>query len=416
MAISPDRCTNRCERHARQRSRLRVTCRVFFGVLLLASPMGCDRAPTSAQQSGPKRSSGEVRLVRLPPEVLTRSGVTVEPVGRTAFSTYRDFPGTIKPSENASAEITALVRGRVVEVNADLGKNVRAGERLALLYSKELGLTQSAFLTAHARLHVAEQVFSRATFLLNEKVIGKGEFQRREGDLVSARAEAKEAKNHLKLLGMTNEDIAAVGRTQEIRSSIPIVAPFAGRIIQRNVRAGEVVETMQKLFTVADLSTVWVLADVPEKDIGFVQDRGPESGSVEVQVSAYPREVFHGEVAHIGEVLDPATRTMRVRVEVPNPDGRLKPEMYATVRVVSKPEPDAITIPKAAVQQDRGESVVFVRLNEQEFGRRVVHIAEQNDKHVHVLDGLTEGEQVVVAGAYMLKSELARQQEGSVSD
>jgi cobalt-zinc-cadmium efflux system membrane fusion protein len=113
--------------------------------------MGCDRAPTSAQQSGPKRSSGEVRLVRLPPEVLTRSGVTVEPVGRTAFSTYRDFPGTIKPSENASAEITALVRGRVVEVNADLGKNVRAGERLALLYSKELGLTQSAFLTAHAR-------------------------------------------------------------------------------------------------------------------------------------------------------------------------------------------------------------------------------------------------------------------------
>ena len=105
-----------------------------------------------------------------------------------------------------------------------------------------------------------------------------------------------------------------------------------------------------------------------------------------------------------------------MRVEVSNPDGRLKPEMYATVRVVSKPEPDAITIPKAAVQQDHGESVVFVRLNEQEFGRRVVHIAEPNDKHVHVLDGLTEGEQVVVAGAYMLKSELARQQEGSVSD
>jgi len=385
-------------------------------MLLLASATGCDRAPAPAAESGPKRSSDEARLVRLPPDEVTRSGVTVEPVGRTAFRTYRDFPGTIKPSENASAEITALVRGRVVEVNADLGKNVRAGERLALLYSKELGLTQSAFLTAHARLHVAEQAFSRATFLLQEKVIGKGEFQRREGDLVSARAEAKEAKNHLKLLGMTDKDIAVVGRTQEIRSSIPIVAPIAGRIIQRNVRAGEVVETMQKLFTVADLSTMWVLADVPEKDIGFVQARGDASGSVEVQVSAYPREVFRGEVAHIGEVLDPATRTMRVRVELSNPDGRLKPEMYATVRVVSKPEPDAITIPKAAVQQDHGESVVFVRLNEQEFGRRVVQIAEQNDKLVHVLDGLTEGEQVVVAGAYMLKSELARQQEGSASD
>ncbi len=416
MVLSPGRCTNRCEHHARQRSRLSVTCRVFLGMLLLASPMGCDRAQAPAEESGLKRSSDGTGLVRLPPEQLTQSGVTVEPVGRMAFRTYRDFPGTIKPNGNALAEITALVRGRVVEVNADLGKNVRAGERLALLYSQELGLTQSAFLTAQARLNVAEQAFSRATFLLKEKVIGKGEFQRREGDLVSARAQTKEAKNHLKLLGMTDEDIAAVGRTQEIRSSIPIVAPFAGRVIHRNVRAGEVVETMQKLFALADLSTVWVLADVPEKDIGFVQYRGDDSGLVEVQVSAYPGQFFRGKVVYRGDVLDAATRTMRVRVEVSNSDGRLKPEMYATVRVVSKPEPDAITIPKAAVQQDHGESVVFVRVNEQEFGRRVVHIAEQNDKHVHVLDGLTEGEEVVVVGAYMLKSELARQQEGAVGD
>ncbi len=416
MGISPGRHTNRCERHARPQSHLSVACRVFLGMLLLASPMGCDRAPAPAEENGQKRSSDGTGLVRLPPEQLTQSGVTVEPVGRMAFRTYRDFPGTIKPNENALAEITALVRGRVVEVNADLGKNVRAGERLALLYSQELGLTQSAFLTAQARLNVAEQAFARATFLLKEKVIGKGEFQRREGDLVSARAQTKEAKNHLKLLGMTDEDIAAVGRTQEIRSSIPIVAPFAGRVIHRNVRAGEVVETMQKLFALADLSTVWVLADVPEKDIGFVQYRGDDSGLVEVQVSAYPGQFFRGKVVYRGDVLDAATRTMRVRVEVSNSDGRLKPEMYATVRVVSKPEPDAITIPKAAVQQDHGESIVFVRVNEQEFGRRIVHIAEQNDKHVHVLDGLTEGEEVVVVGAYMLKSELARQQEGAVGD
>jgi cobalt-zinc-cadmium efflux system membrane fusion protein len=194
------------------------------------------------------------------------------------------------------------------------------------------------------------------------------------------------------------------------------VAPFAGRVIARDLTKGELVGTTNKLFTVADLSTVWVLADVPEKDIGFVQYRGVDSGSVEVQVSAYPKESFRGEVAYVGDVLEAATRTMRVRVKVLNPDGRLKPEMFATVRVVSKPEPDAITVPNAAVLQDHGDSIVFVRLNGQEFGRRVVHIAEQNDKRVHVLDGLTEGEDVVVAGAYMLKSELARQQEGSVSD
>jgi len=337
-----------------------------------------------------------------------------------ASRTYRPSLYDLVLILDTSGSTRAPTGGRTVEGfewhATILTAEVRAGERLALLYSQELGLTQSAFLTAQARLNVAEQAFARATFLLKEKVIGKGEFQRREGDLVSARAQTKEAKNHLKLLGMTDEDIAAVGRTQEIRSSIPIVAPFAGRVIHRDVRAGEVVETMQKLFALADLSTVWVLADVPEKDIGFVQYRGDDSGAVEVQVSAYPGQFFRGKVVYRGDVLDAATRTMRVRVEVSNSDGRLKPEMYATVRVVSKPEPDAITIPKAAVQQDHGESIVFVRVNEQEFGRRVIHIAEQNDKHVHVLDGLTEGEEVVVVGAYMLKSELARQQEGAVGD
>lgn len=348
--------------------------------------------------------------------VLEQSGITVETVAQATFQTHRDFPGTIKPNQNALAEITALVRGRVAEVDADLGMNVLAGERLALLYSKELGMAQSGFLKAHAKLHVAEQAFSRALFLLKEKVIGKGEFQRREGDLVSARAEAKEAHNQLKLLGMTDKDIAEVKRTQEIRSYVPIVAPFAGRVIQRNVTAGEVVETMDKLFTVADLTKVWVLADVPEKDIGFVQHRGLDSGSVDIQVSAYPGESFQGKLAYMGDVLDPSTRTMRVRVEVPNLDNRLKPEMFATVRVFSKPEPNAIVIPKMAVQQDRGESVVFVRLSPQQFGRRVIKIAERNSDKVHVRSGLNEGEEVVVDGAYVLKSELASRQGGAVGD
>jgi cobalt-zinc-cadmium efflux system membrane fusion protein len=215
---------------------------------------------------------------------------------------------------------------------------------------------------------------------------------------------------------MDDKAIGTLERTQTIRSQIPIVAPFSGRVIVRDLTKGELVDPTHKLFTVADLSTVWVLAEVPEKDIGFVHSRSDDLGSVEVQVSAYPKEFFHGEISYVGDVLEAATRTMRVRVKVPNPDGRLKPEMYATVRVVSKPDPDAITVPKSSVLEDHGQSIVFVRLNEQEFGRRVVHIVGQNDKHVHVGDGLTEGEEVVVAGTYMLKSELARQQEGAISD
>ena len=386
-------------------------------LLLASSPMGCDRAPTPAEESGPKRSPDGALLVRLLPEQLTRSGVTVEPVGRTAFRTYRTFPGVVRPNEHALANITTLVRGRVAEVHAELGQVVVPNTLLAVLHSSDLGLAQSAYLKARARRHVAEQAYQRAQFLFKEKVIGQAEAQRREGEMISIRAEAQEAREGLRLLGMDDKEIRTLERTQTIRSQIPIVAPFAGRVIARNLTRGEVVETTKKLFVVADLSTVWVMGNVAEKDISYMhRATAVPNQPVEVHVAAYPDEVFHGIVSYVGDVLDSATRTMQVRVRVSNSDGRLKPEMFATVRVVSKPEPDVITIPKVAVLQDHGESVVFVRLNEQEFGRRVVHIAEQNDKQVHVLDGLAEGEEVVVAGAYMLKSELARQQEGAASD
>ena len=382
-------------------------------MLLLASPMGCDRAPTPAGESGPKRSPDGALLVRLLPEQLTRSGVTVEPVGRTAFRTYRTFPGVIRPNEHALANITTLVRGRVAEVYGELGQAVVHNTLLAVLHSSDLGLAQSAYLKARARRHVAEQAYQRAQFLFKEKVIGQAEAQRREGEMISIRAEAQEAREGLRLLGMDDKEIRTLERTQTIRSQISIVAPFAGRVIARNLTKGEVVETTRKLFVVADLSTVWVVGNVSEKDISYLHSAtAVPNQPVEVHVAAYPDEVFHGIVSYVGDVLDTATRTMQVRLTLANPTGRLKPEMFATIRVLSNPEPDAITIPKAAVLQDRGESVVFVRVNEQEFGRRVVHIAEQNDKHVHVLDGLTEGEEVVVAGAYLLKSELARQQEG----
>ena len=382
-------------------------------MLLLASPMGCDRAPTPAGESGPKRSSDGALLVRLLPEQLTRSGVTVEPVGRTAFRTYRTFPGVVRPNEHALANITTLVRGRVAEVYGELGQAVVPNTLLAVLHSSDLGLAQSAYLKARARRHVAEQAYQRAQFLFKEKVIGQAEAQRREGEMISIRAEAQEAREGLRLLGLDDKEIRTLERTQTIRSQISIVAPFAGRVIERNLTKGEVVETARKLFVVADLSTVWVVGNVSEKDISYLHSAtAVPNQPVEVHVAAYPDEVFHGIVSYVSDVLDTATRTMQVRLTLANPTGRLKPEMFATIRVLSNPEPDAITIPKAAVLQDRGESVVFVRVNEQEFGRRVVHIAEQNDKLVHVLDGLTEGEEVVVAGAYLLKSELARQQEG----
>jgi len=409
MVIFPGRCASRCERHERMRSRLNAACGVFFGMLLLTSFTGCDRAPAPAEERGPKQSSSEAGLVRLPPDEVIRSGVTVETVSRTAFRTYRTFPGVVRPNENALANISTLVRGRVAEVHADLGQVVAPNQLLAVLHSGDLGLAQSAYLKARARRHVAEQAYQRAQFLYQEKVIGQAEAQRREGEMISVRAEAQEAREGLRLLGMDDKEIGILERTQTIRSQVSIVAPFAGRVIARDLTKGEVVETTHKLFSVADLSTVWVVGNVSEKDISYLHRATVSPNQpVEVFVAAYPDEVFRGTVTYVGDVLDTATRTMQVRLAVPNPDSRLKPEMFATIRVLSEAASDVLVVPEAAVQHDRGRSFVFVQKEPGVFEARTIKVGEKNGTFSEVFEGLQDGEAVVKEGAFTLKSELLK--------
>jgi cobalt-zinc-cadmium efflux system membrane fusion protein len=380
-------------------------------MLLLASFMGCDRAPAPApaQENGTKRSAGGAHLVRLPSDEVIRSGVTTVPVGRTAFRTYRTFPGVIRPNEHALANITTLVRGRVVEVHADLGQMVKPNQLLAVLQSGDLGLAQSAYLKARARRHVAEQAYQRAQYLFNEKVIGLAEAQRREGEMISIRAEAQEAREGLRLLGMGDKEIATLERTQTIRSQVPIVAPFAGRVIARDLTKGEVVETTHKLFVVADLSTLWVVGNVSEKDISFMQRAAAVPNQpVEVHVAAYPDEVFEGTVSYVGDVIDTATRTMAVRLILDNSNGLLKPEMFATVRVSSEQASDVLVVPEAAIQHDQDRVFVFVQTEPGVYEARTIKVGEKNGVLAEILDGLQEGEAVVKEGAFTLKSELLK--------
>jgi cobalt-zinc-cadmium efflux system membrane fusion protein len=163
---------------------------------------------------------------------------------------------------------------------------------------------------------------------------------------------------------------------------------------------------------VADLSTVWVLANVPEKDIPSILRSVEQNRSVEVHVSAYQNQVFPGRITYVGDLLDPATRTMKVRVEVPNSDGRLKGEMFASVRIPLDPLPDSLTVPVAAVQQDQGETIVFVQVADRQFARRTVRLGGESGGQILVLDGLSEGELVVTQGAFVLRTELAKTVQG----
>ncbi|SPP65979.1 putative Heavy metal efflux system, membrane fusion protein [Nitrospira lenta] len=394
---------------AKSRGSRHLAAAMLLGLVAIIA--GCDRAPGEAVAVKTPAPTSTPGLITLSAEESARIGLVVQPTSRTDFRTHRDFPAILQPNEHAVADITTLVRGRVVDVYADLGQQVEANALLAILYSSDLGLAQSAYLKSQAKLHVAEQAYARAKFLLQEQVIGEAEAQRRHAELLSMQAESHEARDHLKLLGMSDGEFRRLNKSRDIRSHIPIVAPFAGRIIGRNLTRGEVVETTEKLFVVADLSEVWVRANIPEKDIPFVHAIHASGGrQAEVRVNAYPKETFKATITYVGDVLDPATRTMQLRLELPNPEGRLKPEMFATIRLFSESQPDRLAVPEAALQRDQNRTFVFVQRAATEYEIREVQVGESNGAQITILGGLTEGEPVVTQGAFILKSEFLKKQ------
>ncbi len=382
---------------------------VLLTLVSLAHGCGAESKDTPAQTS--KKASTEeeaLKTVSLDEKAMAERGITVEPVKRQPFRSHRDFPGTVELNRRKVANLTALVRGRAIGVYADLGQKVTQGTLLATLESREFGDAQSAYLKAKATLYVVTRAYERAQALLREEIISVAEGQRREGDMVRAQAELRESYQHLRLMGMSDEQIKELAQSRSIHPRIYITAPFHGFVIARDIVVGEVVEVTETMFVVADLSEVWVFANIPEKDISFVLNSERTAGHQigELRVHAYPDEVFHGTVTYVGAVLDVATRTMDLRLELPNPDQKLKPDMYATIRMYSTPTSDALAVQENAIQRDRERRFVFVRIDSGTFEARDVKLGDSNGNQVMVLDGLREGDQVVTNGGFTLKSEL----------
>ncbi len=289
-----------------------------------------------------------------------------------------------------------------MKVHVDVGQDVKKGALLATLHSVDLGVAEGDYLKAAAKLYEAELAYERAKELYEHKVVSMAELLRRQAGMRTAQTEVRESRNRLELLGVSQPEIKRLKREQTIKADVPLRAPFDGRVIMRNITGGEVVETHQTFFSVADLSDVWVVANVPEKDVQFIR----QDQKVEVVLAAYPHAIFTGTITYVSDVLDPATRTMRLRVTVPNPDRLLKPEMFAIVRVHTAASPEMLSVPVAAVQDGPSGKMVFVQRGAGEFEMRSVTLGSEHGEMVAVLDGVRAGEQVVTKGSFALKSEM----------
>lgn len=385
-------------------SRCSRSCFCLCMIGLVLGTAACEKPSDQPIAAKAAEADAQPGLLHLTPEELARTVIEVMPVARGQVRVPREFTATVQSNENELAEVTTLIRGRVVKVHVDVGQDVKKDALLAILHSTDLGVTEGTYLKAAAKLHEADLAYERAKDLHEHKAVSLAELQRREAEMKTARAEARETRNRLELLGVPRQEVERLDREHTIKADVLLRAPFDGRVIMRNITRGEVVETNQKFFTVADLSDVWVVGNVPEKDVQFIS----RDQKVDVIVSAYPHAIFPGTITYVSDVLDPATRTMRLRVTVPNPGHMLKPEMFATVRVYAAPNPDALTIPLAAVQNGPNGKMAFVRRGEREFEVRTVTLGLERGELVTVAEGLSEGEPVVTRGSFMLKSEMER--------
>ena len=370
----------------------------------LVGLLACERTPDQAPETKKAVVADRPGVLHLTSEELARTVIEVTPVARGALLVPRQYTATVHANENELAEVTTLIRGRVEKVYVDVGQDVKKDALLALLHSTDLGVAEGTYLKSAAKLHEAKLAYERAKDLYEQKVVSLAELQRREATMKTAQAEAREARNRLELLGVPRQEVERLDREDTIRADVPLRAPFDGRVIMRKITRGEVVETQQKLFTVADLSDVWVVGNVPEKDVQFIR----KDQKVNVIVSAYPHAIIPGTITYVGDVLDPATRTMRLRVTVLNPDRLLKPEMFATVLVYAAETPDALTVPLEAVQNGPSGAMVFVQRGTNDFEVRAVKVGSEQGEVVTVLEGVSVGEQVVTKGSFVLKSEMER--------
>lgn len=366
----------------------------------------------SKHEDAPKplaTASAEPGIIELPEESTTFAHLQTDRVAlRPIRTVLKAQAGKILANENRLAHLSARVPGRIVAVYADLGDRVKKGDRLLLLDSLAFGAAQLEYRKARTALRMAEKALERATALLDRGAIGAGEQQRREADYENARADLHEAEENLHLLGMTEREIQRLTAKTLPHAGVARVflrAPFTGDVIERNATIGEVIDPNKTLFTVADLSTVWVRADFPEQQAARLKT----GLIIEVRVSAYSDTTFRGAITYVGAVIDPATRTIKAHADVPNPDSRLRPEMFAEVTLVTDGQ-SVLSMPRASVQQVGSRTVAFVVRGPRRFESREVTIGQASGDYIQLVAGLVVGEEVVTEGSYALKSELLREQ------
>ena len=375
---------------------------LLIGSLSVSLLTGCgdksDKSQPQSEQEKPAEKEAEKSL-SLSAEEAQTAGIKIAQLELRDKAEQVIVTATIQANQDKLAHVGPRVPGRIVKVFASLGDRVKLGQSLAMLDSIDLGEARSAYQQAASEAALAGANFDRAQRLSTDNIIP-------EKDYLRARAESDKARAALRAAG---EKLRMMGGSPKSQSGsvFPLTAPFSGTVIEKKAVLGELAQPDASLFTVADLSTLWIESDLFEKDLGKFKLGAPAT----VTLAAYPGEVFQGRLTYISSTMDKETRTIKARVEVPNRDGRLKPEMFARVAINTGGSAKALLVPEAAVLLVQGQPTVFIA-EHGGYEPRAVEVAERITGYAVLKSGVAVGDRVVVSGAYALKARLLKSQIG----
>ena len=369
-------------------------------VLLLASTLSACKPAKNDQE---KKAIADPNVVELTPALQEK--IQLVKVGEAEIREVLRMPGSIQVDEQRVARIGAPVTGRITDIDAVLGQQVKQGQTLATLNSTELAQNQLVYIKALQQIDLHSKAVERARTLLEADVISKAELQRREAELSAAQAELNAAADQLQVLGMSTQGIAKLSKTSAMHSFSNVIARISGTVINRRINLGQVVQPADELFVVADLSRVWAVAEVPERGIDLIE-KGQE---VDIEIPAINDKPIKGKLIYVGDVVNPETRTVTVRSELNNVKGEIKPDMLVSMLVQSKPI-SKLSVPVKSIVREEDKDHVFVQIAPNKYRLREVTVGDDYQGMVAIVNGVESGEIVVSEGAFHLNNERKRKE------
>lgn len=377
--------------------------KTLFLLLTAAVLVGCNKEDSKVAAP----NGNDPALVTPAPELLAQlklADVSIRPVAETLR-----VAGRIDFDEQRLARIGATVTGRVTQIDALLGQEVKKGDVLARLNSSELTSQQLAYLKARSQLELNRRNAERAKALFDADVIAAAEMQRRDSEYQISVAETRAAADQLQILGVSSAAVERLAKNGAVDSVTPVVATLGGVVVERKLAQGQVVQPADALFVVADLSRLWAVAQVPEQQVSQVK----VGQTVNIEVPALGNEKLIGKLIFVGQTINPETRTVLVRTELDNTYGRLKPAMLASMLIEAKPV-ERMVIPSSAVVRENDEEHVFIAEGDGVFRLLKVKLGPEQGGQRVVISGLKGQEKLVVDGAFHLNNERNRKEmEGS---